>query len=376
MPNNKRRLCIITANYYTFRGFISPWYGRLLNDFDVTVIGNFDENLVELESDYPQFNFKTVKIEVKPSAVSDFVNVFILIKILLRLKFDCLYTMMPKSGFLGQLAGRICGIPVRLHIFTGQSWSRLSGNKRRFYKFFDKLIVYLATDISTDSEAQRKLLTTEGIVSSIDRISVYGHGSICGVPEKKYYCKYDGNFRISYSRPLRLLFMARVTRNKGFLDLYQCVKSLKADNFPIEFVVCGPDEEGLIDKHDLNQGLFSYLAYTKDPDELFSWADVVCLPSYREGFAMTLLQAGNAGVLLLVSNIPGCTEMLKSKELVFEAGDIQKLTSCFEKIKSLDPKVLAQIAHDTHKHISSRYSEELVYSSFFSILNKNGDKKA
>ena len=368
--SNKKKICIITANYFSFMGFIKPWHALLSEDFHVSVIGNFDDTLSELQTSYPLIDFISVKMERNPSIISDLKNTWLLFWYLMRLEPDFLYSMMPKSGLLGQLAGYLCSVPVRLHIFTGQIWTNFSGKKRTFYKLIDKLIVYLATDTATDSRAQQELLIKEGITRSNAKARIFGDGSICGISNKIYRNKFEIDFNICEQRPLKLLFMARVTRSKGFLDLLDCVRIMKADNVPLELFVCGPDEEFMIASNEVDKSLFTYLSYTDKPDQLFEWADVICLPSYREGLAMTLLQAVAAGVLPVVSNIPGCTEMLKFNDCyTFGCGEIQEWRKCLEGVISAEPALLATITRGNHAHAMDKYNYIKVYNGFLEILN-------
>ena len=54
--NSKNNLCIVTANYYSFMGFIKPWYNRLRKDFNVTLIGNFAEEKHSLKKFFRTLN--------------------------------------------------------------------------------------------------------------------------------------------------------------------------------------------------------------------------------------------------------------------------------------------------------------------------------
>jgi glycosyltransferase involved in cell wall biosynthesis len=57
-------------------------------------------------------------------------------------------------------------------------------------------------------------------------------------------------------------------------------------------------------------------------------ADIFCLPSYREGFGLTIIEAAACGIPTVASRIYGITDAIKDKEtgLLFNAGDVTTLT--------------------------------------------------
>jgi glycosyltransferase involved in cell wall biosynthesis len=59
-------------------------------------------------------------------------------------------------------------------------------------------------------------------------------------------------------------------------------------------------------------------------------SDVLCLPSYREGFGVVIIEAAAAGVPAIGSRIYGITDAIVEGEtgLLFEAGDAQQLALC------------------------------------------------
>ena len=44
---------------------------------------------------------------------------------------------------------------------------------------------------------------------------------------------------------------------------------------------------------------------------LFNKSSIVCLPSYREGFPKSLIEASASGCAIVTSNVPGCRDAIK-----------------------------------------------------------------
>jgi glycosyltransferase involved in cell wall biosynthesis len=71
-----------------------------------------------------------------------------------------------------------------------------------------------------------------------------------------------------------------------------------------------------------------YVSFTSTPEHYMATADIFCLPSYREGFGMTIIEAAACGVPVVASRIYGITDAVAEGKtgLLFMAGDVDALT--------------------------------------------------
>ena len=72
-----------------------------------------------------------------------------------------------------------------------------------------------------------------------------------------------------------------------------------------------------------------YFDYTSKPEYWFSLADILCLPSYREGFGNVIIEAAACGIPSLCSNIYGLQDAIDKKKTGFfhkvgNSNDIQR----------------------------------------------------
>ncbi|MEZ4872748.1 MAG: glycosyltransferase [Bdellovibrionales bacterium] len=69
--------------------------------------------------------------------------------------------------------------------------------------------------------------------------------------------------------------------------------------------------------------------------------DIVCLPSYREGTSLTLIEAAAYGRAIVTSDAPGCHDFLKHnvEGLVVPAKQMEPLLEALKKLIE-DPKLL------------------------------------
>lgn len=250
-------------------------------------------------------------------------------------QFDLVHSVTPKAGLIATVAGRMAGVPRRLHTFTGQVWATRRGPMRNVLKMADRLIANSATHILVDSFSQRDFLVAQGIVDA-GKASVLGRGSISGVDASRF--RPDAAKRQLVRAELGIpgaatvfLFLGRLKRDKGVLDLARAFALCSAQDPQARLLLVGPDEDGLEVQI---RGLAGTGAervhrvqYTDRPEEYFAAADIFCLPSYREGFGTTIIEAAAAGVPAIGSKIYGITDAIVEGEtgLLFEAGKVQQL---------------------------------------------------
>src|SRR6266513_798149 len=206
---------------------------------------------------------------------------------------------------------------VRLHTFTGQPWLELSGPTRWLSMASDWLIARLNTHCYADSPSQRDFLITEGLCRA-ESISVLESGSLAGVDLSRFNSgpltaraqKCRETLAIPPTARV-VLFIGRVTRDKGVAELADAFFRIKAVDSEAYLVVVGPTEP----KRDplpsaLLQALESddrirMTGYDPEPEKYLAMADLLCLPSYREGFGNVVIEAGALGVPTVGTRIDG-----------------------------------------------------------------------
>ena len=89
-----------------------------------------------------------------------------------------------------------------------------------------------------------------------------------------------------------------------------------------------------------NKKKIKFLGYVEKMQELFNKASIVCLPSYREGFPKSLIEASSSGCAIVTTNVPGCREAVKKNKnaLLIKPKDYKVLYKNLEKL-ILDKKL-------------------------------------
>jgi len=255
-----------------------------------------------------------------------------------RKKFDAVITVTPKGGLLGMLAAYLAKIPVRWHWFTGQVWVTRKGLQRAMLKGIDRLTVACSTRVLADSPSQRDFLVGQKVVLP-NKINVLGEGSISGVDIRKFRPdptarrKIRRKWGIPDAAPC-LLYVGRMRREKGVTNLLAAFKKLRKEFVNLHLLLVGPDEEKLL-ASDCGQGV-GIVGYTKKAEAYMAAADIICLPSYREGFGSVLIEGAACGLPAVASRIYGITDAVVENQtgLLHRPGNVDEMTRCLRRLLS------------------------------------------
>jgi len=366
----KKRICLVIASPLTIRFFLLGHISALAKNYDLTVITNASDPGFLAHLGVP-VRVISVVIERNISLWHDLKALIQLAFIFSREQFDMVHSLSPKSGLLAMAAAWMVNIPVRVHTFQGEVWVTRKGLWRFFLKSLDKLVANLATHLLVVSYSEEKFLIEQGVVPP-GKLQILANGSICGVDIARF--KPDlfarSNIRTSMGIPESdtvILFLGRLTVDKGLLDLADAFSRIIAHRQNVHLLVVGPDEEGMRDRI-IKRCRHGFLRlhsadYTDAPERYMAASDILCLPSYREGFGLVLIEAAATGIATIGSRIYGITDAIVESEtgLLFTVGNIEDLT---EKLELLirDPVLRRVLGENGRSRACRDFSKKLVLS--------------
>jgi len=288
---------------------------------DIHVITSEGEHADQVRN-IENITFKVINIPRKIQLFSDFSALVSLFLHFRREKFTIVHSMTPKAGLLCAIAGKLAGTPVRLHTFTGQPWATMTGFKRTLLKSCDKLIGILNTKCYADSRSQMDFLIANGIVVKQD-IAVLGSGSVAGIDLQRFrkdrYSDIEtAEFKSALGLPVGskvVLFVGRITADKGIRELVGAFNTLYSEHPNAYLVLVGPMEEdgkAVLAKVDpLVSEHVKLVGFSSEPEKYMRMADVLCLPSYREGFGTVIIEAAAMGIPAVGTSIYGLTDAVE-----------------------------------------------------------------
>ena len=336
MSQIRPRMCVLSTTPLVLHFFLKPHLAELSKFFEVTVAFNSHSDTYLPPLNLP-VKEKHVPVERKISLWRDLFALFSVFRFLIKERFDIVVSVVPKAGLLGMAAAFVMRVPVRVHIFQGEVWASKRGAMRWLLKLMDSLTARLATHVLTVSESEKNFLEQQRVVP-IDKAEVLGAGSICGVdtgrfrPDAGVRAELRGEFGVPDDAVL-CVFLGRLTADKGVLDLVRAFVMCAADRPDLWLLIVGPDEEGMQER--LRQLIPSHLAsrvliqgFTQSPEHLLAASDFLCLPSYREGFGMVILEAAAAGIPAIGTRIYGITDAIREDDdgKLVPVGDVLALS--------------------------------------------------
>ena len=362
----KPRIFLVTSATWFIEQFLIPQIRLAVLEFDVSIYVNTSDTDLLKRLDI-NANVVPTPITRTIRPVSDIYALVRLYRAMRRDRPNLVHSTGPKGGLLGMMAAWAARVPVRIHTFTGQVWTNSTGFPRWALKMADRCTALLATDILVDSPSQRLYIVNQGIVPQ-HKTSVLGKGSISGVNIHRFLPNDEmrAEIRRKYSIPgtaFLILYMARLTRDKGAIVMAEGFARLNID-YPgsAYMLVVGPDEGGvvasmrLICRDYLPQ--IHFLGYTNVPEYFMAAADVLCLPSYREGFGTVLINAASVGIPAIASRIYGSEDAIVEGEtgMLIKPGDSSELAFKLSLLMH-DPVLRAKFGTQGRARVQKEFSE-------------------
>jgi len=374
----KKKVCLVVTSLLIVKFFLLPHITKLAKHYDLTLIVNVDDAKF-LESLALPCTVISVNIQRKVSPWYDLRVLWQLINLFRTNRFDLVHSISPKGGLLATLAAWIIGVPIRLHTFQGEVWATRHGCWRTILKNLDKLVAKLATSLTVVSYSEREFLIEQGIISS-EKSQVLVNGSICGVDGKRFFADValakEQRAELGIAEDdLVILFLGRINRDKGVLDLAKAFTEIAQQVPNVVLLLVGPDEDNIV--HEVQQIAAKFLSrikivgFTNNPERFMRTANVLCLPSYREGFPISILEAAATGVPSVCSRIYGITDAIEDGKtgLLVKPCDVAALTYALLKLIK-DKKLCQQMGEAARERALELFASEKITKAMLGLYKE------
>jgi glycosyltransferase involved in cell wall biosynthesis len=299
--------------------------------------------------------------------IRDTITIYLLYKAYKRIAPDAILHFTVKPNLYGSISSRLLNIPtinnvtglgtVFLHNTIGTRLARVL--YKAIFPGIQKVVFQNRDDLS--------LFVEEKIIKKENAALVRGSG----VDTKSLIPSYQPK-----QSPLRILFIGRLLYDKGIVELLDCVQEalIQKKNWTFKVVGKGENEAGLgLTESELlerseNLSNFEYIGFTSEIFKIIEQADLVILPSHREGFPKSLLEAAGIGKVLLASDVPGCREIVQNGEngLLFEVKNSESIFEAIEAIEQLPDAAYYEMQRKS-REIAELSSFEAI-QDFYSVL--------
>ncbi len=262
-------------------------------------------------------------------------NAFIdIYKVLKQVNPDIVHFISIKPILYGGIASRFLDIQKRVFSISGLGFIFIKqGFKASIIRFFIKSLYKVALS-AKNSYVIVQNPDDKRIVSDIHQLPItIIRGS--GVDLNQY------NYTVEKKDLPKVVMASRLLKDKGVFEYLEAVRILKNKKINAEFELYGNIDEGnpaTLTKKDLeniqNEGVVKLNGYSKNIAKIFSNANIIVLPSYREGLPKVLIEAAACGRAVVTTDVPGCRDAIEVNVtgLLSEVKNSKSLAQKIEKL--------------------------------------------
>lgn len=380
MVNSKKILLVANTGWYLYN-FRLPLARRLRDDgFDVVLVSPEDTYVERLRAEGFQTRALTRLSRRGMNPISEIFAIFELLKLYRQERPRAVHHFTIKCVLYGTIAAKLSGIKSVVnavtglgHIFLGKRWVTRAVRPlvrwlyRKILKARRGLVVFQNPD---DLEAfiQANLVNPEKTV--LIRSS--------GVDVKKFSPRPSSPERDAATVPV-VLFAGRLLAEKGIYEYVEAARLVKAKR-AVCFQIAGECDSGnpssvpeATVKEWSKEGVVDLLGQIEAVAEVMAVADMVVLPSYREGTPKVLLEAAAMGKPLVATDVPGCREVVQDgyNGLLVPAQNAQALAQAIETLLDDPARAVAMGANGRHK-IEEEFAVDKVVQSTIQAYSRLG----
>ena len=328
--------------------------------YEVVALSSPDADLDELSK---REGVRTigVQMERRISLWKDLVSLMKIIRALKTEKPDMVHSMTPKAGLLCMMAARWCGVPIRIHTFTGLVWPTATGLSRQILMMTDKITCACATHIIPEGEGVKMDLQWS---ITHKPMKVLGYGNVKGI-DLDYWKRTAQKVE---ELPFTFVYVGRIVRDKGMNELISAFVRLHKECTYTRLVLVGrfedtldpvlPETRHLIE----SSGGIEAVGEQKDVRPFYEQSDALVFPSYREGFPNVVIEAGAMDLPSIVTDINGAREIIQNRKngVIVPPRDEQALFDAMKWIIE-HPEERKSMAETARTMVASRYEQGFVH---------------
>jgi glycosyltransferase involved in cell wall biosynthesis len=241
-----------------------------------------------------------------------------LVRLLRRERFDIIHTHTPKGGLIGQYAALLAGVPLRMHTIHGLYFPGFMKPEQRWMFVWLERITLMFSHYNFSQNPEDMPVAVAEKISRPERLEQIGNGiplerfdpAAVSAEQRRAIRK-----ELGYSDDHLVIGMVgRLVAEKGYYDAFEAARILKQRVPAARFLFVGRFEPKFdaIKPEDLERhgiaDIAQFLGHRDDVDRLYAAMDIFMLPSHREGFPRSVMEAAAMAKPSVVTQIRGCRQ--------------------------------------------------------------------
>jgi glycosyltransferase involved in cell wall biosynthesis len=296
-----------------------------------------------------------------------------------RIRPHIVHAHTPKGGLLGTVAAWLCRVPVRIYHIRGLPHLTASGMKRRLLWWSERVSCRLAHRVLCVSRSVRQIAIEEGLCHP-EKIKVLASGSGQGVDAderfnpSRYGDQEKRDLRLRLSIPEEALvigFVGRIVRDKGIVELTEAWYRLSQDYPQAHLLLVGDYEPQDPVPKEVRRWLDSdprvhITGWLADTAPYYAIMHLLVLPSYREGFPNTPLEAAAMELPVVATDIPGCRDAVENGRtaLLVPPRDARALEGAIRRYLD-DPVLRRQHGCAGRERVLQFFRQEILWQALY-----------
>ena len=374
---NKKILIVSNCTWYLYN-----FRQELLRDlnkkgYDLILISPLDEYYLNISRLFTKKeNLFLVRSSENP--ILEIITIFHLLYLYIKYKPDLVHHFTIKPCIYGGIISRLLGIKNTINHITGLGPSFYSNrikikyiNKilKPFYKFafnnYKNNIVNIFHNNSDKNTFIKKSITKKENTKTIE-------GS--GVDIDYYKNEFSGSF----NKEIKILFPARIIKEKGIIELINACNDLWNSNYSFSLIIAGivdkQNRSYLKNKHFefiKNNTNIKFLGKCSNMRDIYKTIDIVILPSWREGLSKSLLESAAMSLPIITTNVPGCNDIITNEYsgLLVPVRDKEKLKSAIKKYLH-NPDLAIKYGINARKTVTEKYTVEIINNQILKVYDE------
>lgn len=245
-----------------------------------------------------------------------------MVQVIRREKFDLIHLHTPKAVLLGTIAGVLSGVPLIYRTIHGFYFTKNANPsaylffvnmERVLNRFHHVVFSQNSEDLQTAEDkyirrARDIIFLGNGI--DLTRFDPEGVDQDDVAALRRTYGIEEGDVVLG--------FVGRLVYQKGMRELFQAFESLSASRPHVKLLLIGEadhdkDDAVLPEQHLSERARKQVIraGWQRQVERFYPLMDLFVLPSYREGFPRTPMEASALGIPTVATNIRGCREAVE-----------------------------------------------------------------
>lgn len=342
--------------------------------------------VVAVSSDGPELQrvrdagARTVSVEMQRhiSPLKDLKSLWQMVRVFRKERPAMVHSMTPKAGLICMMAGKLAGVPVRVHMFTGLVFPTSTGLKRRILMFTDWLTCACATHVLPEGEGVKRDLLENRITRK--PIKVLGYGNCRGIDLERFDRTPEVMAlaeKLHHPDKFTFITIGRLVGDKGINELVEAFCRLNQELPNTRLVLVGPYEPELdpikpetIHEIETNPAIEA-VGNQKDVRPWLAASDCHILASYREGFPNVVIEAGAMGLPQIVTDINGANEIIMEGKngTIVPSKDADAIYHAMRRMTT-DAPWRTTLAVNARGMIASRYEQGYVRQCLYDFYQE------